>query len=71
MKDVEPCDPQLRWHDANYGEMLLLYEWGTPREPWLFVRGPGNEGWVSLRRATADDLALLHGLVDTRFERNP
>lgn len=62
----EPLGPQLRLSDRNLGEVLLLYEYGTPPEPWLFVRGAEGQ-WVTFRRATPEDIALLHGLDDMPF----
>jgi hypothetical protein len=58
--------PHLILTDRNLGEVLLLYEWGTPPAPWLFIWNPGPREWVSMRRATAEDLALFHGM-----ETNP
>lgn len=47
----------LEFYDAKQGLMKLDY-WSNGEEPWLFYRHPDGQ-WVSLRRATKDDIDKL------------
>ena len=50
----------VRFYDANHGEMMLCEE--GPDNGWLCYRHPDGQ-WVTLRKATSDDLLRLAPLM--------
>jgi len=63
---MEIYEPKgLRFMDANIGEMLLIDE-GEDCGGWLCYRHPDGQ-WVTLRRATEADKAVIDNLFTKRF----
>ncbi len=60
-REIFTPDDAVIFQDANRGEMMLTSQF-QQGVPWICYRHPDGQ-WVSLRRATEDDLQRLRPLT--------